>query len=125
MTSIHTLTTALLLATLAGCVLPADEPPASNPQTPTYEFGDPYSLLLSDSLPRLQGDSLFVDIAYTGCGGEPFILNHFFSGDTVEIWLHMTERTVTCQAAIRETGRGFKVPDQVQNAASVQLVTPD
>ncbi len=127
MNPFHTLTTALLLAALAGCVLPSDEPPASNPppQTPVYEFGDPYSLLLSDSLPRLQGDSLFVDIAYTGCGGEPFTLNHFVNGDTVEIWLHMTERTITCQAAIRETGRGFKVPDEVQNAASVQLVTPD
>jgi hypothetical protein len=46
----------------------------------SIRFGDPYTLHQSDGFPYLQGDSLFVWISYTGCGGETVSLEYFRTG---------------------------------------------
>ncbi len=87
-------------------------------------FGDPYTLHQRDGYPYLQGDFLHVWITYTGCGGETVSLKSSRTGpSSYDIWLHLEERVITCQAEVGMKG-GIRVPDEIRAALSVQLITP-
>ncbi len=121
MKSIYTFATASILTLGAmGCdILTSDDPNSED-----FRFGYSYNLIVSDSLPRLQGDSLYVQVSYSGCGpGHAFTLESSQAGpSSYEIWL-FKENAEDCLAALGET-RAFKVPDEVRDAQSVELVTP-
>lgn len=123
MRSIHNLATLALTATLTGCVNTTTDP-APNPQTPVYDFGDSYALIQNDSVPRLQGDTLYAHLGYDCSPTATITLEHFKTGDdTYEIWLNM-DRGIhpDCAMPIVDK-RVLKVPDVLKNAASVTLVT--
>lgn len=122
LTASDLLATLGILAALTGCVTTMTDP-APNPQNPVYEFGDRYSLIQNDSVPRLQGDSLYVHLGYECSPTATITLEHFKTGDdTYEIWLNM-DRGIhpDCAMPIVDK-RALKVPDALKNAASVKLV---
>ncbi len=87
-------------------------------------FGYSYNFIASDSLPRLQGDSLYVQVGYSGCSpGHDFTLEHSQTGaSSFKVWL-FKEYEEFCRAAFVEV-RAFEVPDEVRDAQSVQLIKP-
>lgn len=113
----------LLAAALGGCVLPADESPGLRPQPPVYEFGFTHTVIQSDSMPRLQGDSLYVDLSYNGCAFREAVTLHYaqITPSTYEVWLNKEVGTV-CAMPVLDKGRAFKIPDEIKNATSVTLV---
>lgn len=113
-----------LAAAFAGCVLPSDK--NTDTETPAYDFGEYYYLIQSDTLPRLQGDSLYVTVSYDCGPGHPFTLESFKTGNaSYEIWLHKTERELVadCGVPTLDINRSFKIPNEIRDAQSVQLVT--
>lgn len=94
-----------------------------SPQESVYDFGDHYTVLESDNLPRLQGDSLYVTLGYV-CAAA-FTLRHVETGESShEIWLHNAGTIAACAVPVIDSARAFQVPAAVENAQSVRLVTP-
>lgn len=115
--------TALLsTAALTGCVN-TEADPAPNPQTPVYDFGDGYALIQNDSVPRLQGDSLYAHLGFDCTPAGTIALEYFKTGDaSYEVWIHAKRPIVGACAIPIVDERALKVPDALKNAASVKLV---
>lgn len=123
MTPIHALATLMLTAALTGCVNTTTDL-APNPKTPVYDFGDGYAMIQNDSVPRLQGDTLYAHLGFDCTPAATVALEYFKTGEeTYEIWLNM-DRGIhpDCAMPIVDK-RALKVPDALKNAASVKLVT--
>ena len=133
---------AAALAPLGGCMLPSDQDvlaadrdvdqigtpsdQEAGSETPVYEFGAGYRLVVNDGMPLLQGDSLHVDLGYD-CSRAAFTLEHFKTADTAyEVWLNMPLSQVRPQCAVPIVERhAFKLPAAIAAAQSVVLVAPD
>lgn len=84
-----------------------------------------YMIVEREGVPRLEGDSLYVMISYSGCGpGFDATLEYVKTGpSSYELGLYQ-ERVTTCAMPWSET-KAYKVPDEVRDAQSVRLVVPD
>jgi hypothetical protein len=112
----------ILAALLTGCVDTTTDPA---PSTPAYEFGSHYRLIENDATPRLQGDSLYVQLGYDCKPDSVIVLEHFKTGDSsYEIWLKRDEPGFACTMPIVDK-RVFKLPAEVAGARVVRLLKPD
>lgn len=123
LTASDLLATLGILAALTGCVN-TEADPAPTPKAPVYDFGDGYALIQNDSVPRLQGDSLYAHLGFDCTPAGTIALEYFKTGDaSYEVWIHAKRPIVGACAIPIVDERALKVPDALKNAASVKLVT--
>ncbi len=124
----------LLGALFAGCgggpQRPPGAPPTDGPAPVDLRFGDPYEIVLSEvpalpaEPPALVGDSLVLNVAYTGgCRDHTFIVRHTTARDTTHLWIVHDDAGDACEAYLHADLR-LSVPAGALKAPVVVLETP-
>lgn len=116
---------------LVGC---RDSQPPSDLDEQVHDeglFGDPYYIItnrhaaIPDEPPVLEGDTLDIQVAYTGgCQDHGFELEYESVHDTTSLWIRHRDGGDRCEERVYETLQ-FPLPEDALDARTILLLNPE